>query len=96
MAPAGTGGAPGRRTERAGQPAGPSTPEIVIREDDDGRVSVCLEGPTANNGLAINSNKSLVWGRDKEEAERIARRIAEHLQLGLSIHREPGRPKLHI
>jgi hypothetical protein len=69
---------------------------VVIREDDDGRVSVYLEGPAANNGLEINSNKALVWGRDKAEAERIARSVAERLQLGLSIHREPGRPTLHV
>jgi hypothetical protein len=69
---------------------------VAVREDEDGRVSVYLEGSAGSGGLEINSNKALVWGRDKEETESIARSIAEHLKLDLRIHRELGQPKLYV
>src|SRR5262249_19277734 len=58
-----------------------SSTVVAVREDDDGRVSFYLEGPASHSGLEINSNKALVWARDKEEAEKIARSIAKHLRL---------------
>jgi hypothetical protein len=71
---------------------------LTVRDDGDGRVSVCLENPTASGFLGLSTSKAIeiVWGREKEETETIARSLASHLKLELSIHRAASLPKIHL
>jgi hypothetical protein len=67
-----------------------SAQEIALRKDDEGCVSVYLEGPALPRGLEVNHHKALVWGRASWEAEAIARDLARHLKLPLRFHYPSG------
>jgi hypothetical protein len=67
-----------------------SAQEIALRKDDEGCVSVYLEGPALPAGLEVNHHKALVWGRTSEETEAIAEDLARHLRMPLRFHYPPG------
>jgi hypothetical protein len=72
---------------------------VTLRKDNDGEVSVYLEGRTRNWLLETNNDKAIVWGRPYEEARAVAETLANHLQFALVdlVRTEPiGLPPLKI
>jgi hypothetical protein len=59
---------------------------VVVKEDSDRDVSVYLEGSGSRSVLEWNHDQAIVWGRSFEESREIARTIAKHLQLRLTLH----------
>jgi hypothetical protein len=59
---------------------------VALREEDTGYMNVYLEGPEFTWRFGIHYDKTIVWGRTNEETDKIARRIASHLGLPLTIY----------